>query len=93
MHLLSKAPLAYTARLWAAEIAATREALGWAYGAFEVPDSIYGAWDGREKGFAAESAWKEKLVRYEEEHPVLAMELVRRLKSQLPSHFGKKAQE
>lgn len=76
-----------------AEIAATREALGWAYGAFEVPDSIYGAWDGREKGFAAESAWKEKLVRYEEEHPVLAMELVRRLKSQLPSHFGKKAQE
>ncbi len=76
-----------------AEIAATREALGWAYGAFEVPESIYGAWDGREKGFAAESAWKEKLVRYEEEHPVLAMELVRRLKSQLPSHFGKKAQE
>lgn len=76
-----------------AEIAATREALGWAYGAFEVPDSIYGAWDGREKGFAAESAWKEKLVRYEEEYPVLAMELVRRLKSQLPSHFGKKAQE
>ena len=58
-----------------------------------MPDSIYGAWDGREKGFAAESAWKEKLVRYEEEHPVLAMELVRRLKSQLPSHFGKKAQE
>ena len=76
-----------------AEIAATREALGWPYGAFEVPESIYGEWDGREKGFAAESAWKEKLVRYEEEYPVLAMELVRRLKSQLPSHFGKKAQE
>lgn len=76
-----------------AEIAATREALGWPYGSFEVPESIYGAWDGREKGFAAESAWKEKLVRYEEEHPVLAMELIRRLKGQLPSHFGKKAQE
>ncbi len=76
-----------------AEIAATREALGWPYGAFEVPESIYAAWDGREKGFAAESAWKEKLVGYEEEHPVLAMELIRRLKGQLPSHFGKKAQE
>ena len=76
-----------------AEIAATREALGWPYGSFEVPESIYAEWDGREKGFAAESAWKEKLVRYEEEHPVLAMELVRRLKGQLPSYFGKKAQE
>ena len=76
-----------------AEIAATRAALGWPYGPFEVPQSIYSAWDGREKGFAAESAWKEKLVRYEEEYPVQAMELIRRLKGQLPSHFSKKAED
>lgn len=76
-----------------AEIAATREALGWNYGPFEVPESIYSAWDCREKGFAAESSWKEKLVRYEEEYPVLAMELIRRLKGQLPSHFSKKAED
>jgi len=75
-----------------AEIAATREVLGWPYAPFEVPESIYSAWDAREKGFAAESSWKEKLVRYEEEYPVLAMELIRRLKGQLPSHFSKKAE-
>ncbi len=76
-----------------AEIVATREALGWAHAPFEVPETIKSAWDAREKGFAAESAWKEQMVRYEEEHPVLAMELIRRLKGQLPSHFAAKADE
>lgn len=76
-----------------AEIAATREALGWAYAPFEVPADIYAAWDAREKGFTAESAWKEKLVGYEEEYPELAMELVRRLKGQLPGHFSQKADD
>ncbi|MCP5357849.1 MAG: transketolase [Pseudomonadales bacterium] len=75
------------------EIAATREALGWPHAPFEVPDAIYQAWDSREKGFAAESAWKEQLVHYEEEYPELALELIRRLKGQLPSHFAGKAQE
>ena len=74
-----------------AEIAATREALGWVHAPFEVPESIREKWDAREKGFAAESAWKEVMVRYEEEHPVLAMELIRRLKGQLPGHFSDKA--
>ena len=74
-----------------AEIAATREALGWNHPPFEVPEDIKGAWDARDKGFAAESEWKETLVRYEEEHPVLAMELIRRLKGQLPSNFAAKA--
>lgn len=76
-----------------AEIAATRAALGWAHAPFEVPEDIKAAWDGREKGFAAESAWKEKMARYEEEHPVLAMELIRRLKGQLPSDFSSKAEQ
>ncbi len=81
------------APLGEAEIVATREALGWPHAAFEVPESIKTAWDAREKGFAAESAWKEIMVRYEEEHPVLAMELIRRLKGQLPSHFSAKAED
>ncbi len=74
-----------------AEIAATREALGWPHAPFEIPADIRAAWDARDKGFTAESAWKEQLVRYEEEHPVLAMELVRRLKRQLPGHFAEQA--
>ena len=76
-----------------AEIAATRAALGWAHAPFEVPEDIRAIWDARDKGFTAESAWKEQLVRYEEEHPVLAMELVRRLKGQLPGHFAAQADE
>jgi transketolase len=74
-----------------AEIAATRAALGWPHAPFEVPQDIRSVWDAREKGFAAESAWKERLVRYEEEYPDLAMELVRRLKGQLPGHFAEVA--
>ena len=76
-----------------AEIAAARIALGWSHAPFEVPDDIRKVWDARDKGFIAESAWKEKLVRYEEEHPELAMELVRRLKAQLPGHFAEIAAE
>ncbi|MSR11200.1 MAG: transketolase [Gammaproteobacteria bacterium] len=70
------------------EVAATREALAWPYPAFEIPAAIKQAWDAREKGFQAETAWKEQLVMFEEEHPLAAMELVRRLKHQLPSHFA-----
>ena len=75
------------------EIAATREALEWPHAPFVIPEEIKQAWDATEKGFTAESAWKEKLVIYEEEYPELAMELVRRLKGQLPSYFSAKADE
>ncbi|MCH7673220.1 MAG: transketolase, partial [Proteobacteria bacterium] len=73
------------------EIAATRAALDWPHAAFVIPAEIKQAWDATEKGFSAESAWKEKLIRYEEEYPELAMELVRRIKGELPGHFGAKA--
>lgn len=73
------------------EIAATREALDWPHAPFVVPEEIKQAWDATEQGFTAESAWKEKLVIYEEEFPELAMELVRRLKGQIPSYFSEKA--
>lgn len=75
------------------EIAATREVLEWPHAPFVIPEEIKQAWDATEKGFAAESAWKEKLVAYEEEYPDLAMELVRRLKGELPSYFSTKADE
>lgn len=75
------------------EVAATREALEWPHAPFVVPEEIKQAWDVTEKGFAAESAWKEKLVAYEEEFPDLAMELVRRLKGELPGFFSAKADE
>ena len=75
------------------EIAATREALDWPHAPFVIPQGIKQAWDSTEQGFTAESAWKEKLVIYEEEYPELAMELVRRLKGQLPGYFTAMADE
>ena len=75
------------------EIAETRAALDWPHSEFIIPESIKHAWDCTEKGFSAETAWKELLVGYEEEHPDLAMELVRRLKGQLPGFFKEKADE
>ena len=75
------------------EIKATREALDWPHNEFIIPEDIKAAWDCTEKGFGAETAWKELLVGYEEEHPELAMELVRRLKGQLPGFFKAKADE
>ncbi len=73
------------------EIALARKELGWEHAPFEVPEEIYRDWDAREKGFAAESAWKEKMTRYEEAHPELAMELVRRLKGEVPGVFAEEA--
>ena len=75
------------------EVAATRIALKWPHAPFVVPSSIKQLWDATEKGFRAESAWKEKLARYEEIHPVMAMELGRRIKGELPSYFKRKADE
>ncbi|MBQ85104.1 MAG: transketolase [Gammaproteobacteria bacterium] len=74
------------------EVAAVREELGWPHAPFVIPEEISAAWNATEKGFAAESAWKEKLVAYEEEHPELAMELVRRIKGELPGEFSAKAE-
>ncbi|KKO08791.1 hypothetical protein LCGC14_0039100 [marine sediment metagenome] len=75
------------------EIAATRKQLGWQHPPFEVPENIKQDWDARERGFQAETQWKEKLVRYEEAHPDLAVELVRRLKGELPGDFAERAAE
>ncbi len=75
------------------EIAAAREALDWPHSPFNVPADIKQSWDATEKGFQAETAWKEKLVAYEEEYPDLAMELVRRIKGQLPGYFEERAWE
>lgn len=75
------------------EIAATRAQLDWPHPPFFVPEEVKTRWDATEKGFQAETAWKEKLVAYEEEYPHLAMELIRRIKGQLPGNFAERAQE
>ena len=73
--------------LGAEEVQATRVALNWPYPPFEVPAAIYNTWNAREKGFKSESKWKELFTQYEEEHPDLALELIRRIKGELHSEF------
>lgn len=81
------------APLGAEEIEATRKALGWEHAPFEVPEAIQSDWDARERGIQAESEWKERMTRYEEAHPELAVELVRRLKGELPGDFAARADD
>ncbi|WP_370980382.1 transketolase [Agaribacterium sp. ZY112] len=75
------------------EIAAAREFLDWKEGPFEIPTDVYGGWDGKEKGAAAESAWDQKFAAYKTAHPELAAEYERRvIKDELPADFEAKAQ-
>ncbi len=69
------------------EIAATREALDWSHGPFEVPDDIYAGWDAKAKGNKAEQDWNNKFAAYKEAHPELAAEFARRVAGELPANF------
>ncbi len=74
------------------EIALTREKLGWNHGAFEIPSEVYGAWDAREKGAAAQTEWEQAFAAYEKAEPELAAELKRRMAGELPADLSEKAQ-
>lgn len=54
---------AHGAPLGPEEIAGTKKALGWDYGAFEVPEDVYALWKrpGR-RGAKEQKAWKERLT-------------------------------
>lgn len=74
------------------EIVLTREALGWEYAPFEVPEGVYAAWNAKEKGAAAEEQWNEKFAAYEAAFPAEAAELKRRMAGDLPENFAEEAQ-
>ena len=50
------------AALGEAEVAATREKLGWTHAPFVVPDEIRQGWDARASGAAVEQAWQQRLA-------------------------------
>ncbi|CAI1011992.1 Transketolase 1 [Serratia proteamaculans] len=75
------------AALGAAEVAATREALGWKYAAFEIPQDIYAQWDAKEAGKAKEAAWNDKFAAYAKAFPELAAEFKRRVNGELPANW------
>lgn len=68
------------------EVVATRQALGWNYGDFEIPQAIYDGWRKRDHA-AEEKAWNRLFDDYAKQHPELAAELTRRSRSELPEGF------
>jgi transketolase len=70
-----------------AEIAATRESIGWEHGPFEVPEAIRQAWDCRPRGQALQEEWTLRWHAYEQAFPEQAQALVRRMSGELPTGF------
>ncbi|HEY7986548.1 MAG TPA: transketolase [Methylophilaceae bacterium] len=75
------------AALGDAEVAATREAIGWKYPPFEIPAEIYAGWDGKEKGSKLESDWDAKFAAYAKAYPAEAAEFKRRMANDLPANW------
>ena len=76
------------APLGADEIAATRAALGWTHGPFEIPADIYADWDRRAAGAALQSDWDARFAAYTQSHAGLAAEFTRRVKGDLPANWA-----
>ncbi len=81
------------AALGAAELAATREALGWTAAPFEVPADVAVAWSAVERGQAAERAWRLRFEAYRTRYPAHAAEFERRMAGDLLPAFAEKLPE
>ena len=81
------------AALGAAEVAATREALGWDAAPFEIPADIAAAWNAVARGQTAEKAWRVKFEAYRSLYPDEAAEFERRMAGDLLSAFADKLPE
>jgi len=75
------------APLGADEIAATRAALGWEHGPFEIPEAVYEGWDAKARGAEQEQDWHSRLAEFSKAAPQQAEELKRRLEGTLPDTF------
>ena len=83
---------AHGAPLGDKEVAATREAIGWSYPPFEIPESVRAGWDARKRGVSRERKWTKLFAAYEREHANLAAEFKRRMSGALPGDFAAKAE-
>ena len=69
------------------ELEKTREALGWKYSSFEVPQEVYEFWDSKESGANINSEWDSLIKKYEEDYLNESQELHRRINGDLPIDF------
>ncbi|TQD50707.1 transketolase [Marilutibacter aestuarii] len=75
------------APLGADEVAATREALGWAHGAFDIPQALRDGWHAGNAGLVREDQWNTLFDAYAAQFPTEATELTRRSHGELPEGF------
>ncbi|MEN9843246.1 MAG: Transketolase 1, partial [Pseudomonadota bacterium] len=76
------------AALGAAEVQATREALGWTAAPFEIPAEVAAAWNATERGQRAERAWRQRFEAYRSAYPAEAAEFERRITGDLLPAFA-----
>jgi transketolase len=83
--------LAHGQALGEKEVALTREALGWKYPPFEIPQTAYQGWNARECGALLEGEWSARFAGYKAAYPELAAEFERRTAGALPAAFAETA--
>ncbi|CAV17200.1 transketolase [Vibrio atlanticus] len=81
------------APLGADEVALVRLNLGWDHPEFEIPQDVYQAWDGKDKGQSNEDDWQTRFNAYQEAHPELAAEFLRRSQNLLPENWDQHTQD
>ncbi|NDY93855.1 transketolase [Ideonella sp. TBM-1] len=79
--------------LGAAEIALTREALGWTAEPFVIPAEVKAAWDCTKAGKAAQAQWDKVFKAYQKADAAKAAEFLRRMAGELPENFAEIAVE
>jgi transketolase len=70
------------------EIEASRKELGWNYPPFEIPEQIKAAWDASDRGAQQEGQWSDLFSTYQNQHPDLAREYLRRMNCELPENWA-----
>jgi transketolase len=80
------------AALGAAEVAATREHLGWKHEPFVIPQDVYDGWNARTKGEGLEKLWNNKFAEYAAQFPAEAAEFTRRMNGDLPADWAGRVQ-
>ncbi|MCZ4310050.1 transketolase [Vibrio atlanticus] len=81
------------APLGADEVALVRLNLGWDHPELEIPQDVYQAWDGKDKGQSNEDDWQTRFNAYQEAHPELAAEFLRRSQNLLPENWDQHTQD
>jgi len=69
------------------ETEATRAALHWPHGPFEIPDASRSAWNAQATGIALEAKWQHDFSAYAKAHPELAAEFLRVTQRELPGDW------